>query len=59
MLETPRTFSREGIKLALVTFTLIAVAFVVIQYVAPTVLAGGRLVTDAGNEIEPRELTLP
>jgi hypothetical protein len=59
VLETPRTFLREGIKLTLVTFTLIAVAFVVIQYVAPTALAGGRLVTDAGNEIEPRELTLP
>ena len=58
VLASPSSFIREGIKLTLASVALIAVAFAVIQYVAPTVLANGRMPGE-GSTIEPRELTLP
>ena len=58
VLENPGTFLREGLKLTVASLALIALAFVVIQYIAPAALAGGRA-PGGGNEIEPRELTLP
>ena len=58
VLATPSSFIREGIKLTLASLALVAIALVVIQYVAPTALAGGR-VPGEGDVIEPRELTLP
>ena len=58
VLATPSSFIREGIKLTLASVTLMAVAFVVIQYVAPIALANGRIPGE-GSTIEPRELTLP
>ena len=58
ILENPGTFLREGLKLTGTSVVLVAVAFVVIQYVAPPALAGGRT-PGTGNDIEPRELTLP
>lgn len=58
VLATPRSFIRDGIRLTLASVAVIAVAFVFIQYVAPTALARGR-VPGQGSVIEPRELTLP
>lgn len=58
VLATPSSFVREGIKLTLASMALIAVAFVLIQYIAPAALANGRIAGE-GSTIEPRELTLP
>jgi hypothetical protein len=57
VLRSPGTFLRDGTRLTLTSVTLIAVAFMLVQYVGPSALAAGR--SDAAERIELREMTLP